>query len=191
MAKNSQLRKLVGDPMRCNQTSAGYTLIELMVVLAISASLLAIGIPAFYKLILSQRLTTHSNALLMAVKLARSEAIHRGRRVDLVPLDGANWSKGWLVFVDQNHNQRRDPGETLIYSYSIHTSELRITPRFRDSKVQYIAYNGSGRSVSNTGKQLSQSGHWLLELGTDTRKVVINFLGRPRICNPLKDKASC
>lgn len=185
------MKRTMQRTMQLNQTSAGFSLIELMVVLVISASLLAIGIPSFYKLILSQRLTTHTNALFMAVKLTRSEAIHRGRRVDLVPLDGVKWNNGWLVFIDENNNQRLDKGETLIYSYSIHTPELRITPRFSDSKVQYIAYNGSGRSISNNGKQVSQSGHWLLELGTDMRKVVINFLGRPRVCNPLKDKASC
>lgn len=177
--------------MQRHPASDGVTLIELLVILSISAALLGIAIPGFSSLIQSQRLTTSANAMFMAVNMARSEAIHRGRRVDLVPLDGQKWTSGWQVFLDENNNQRLDPGEHLIHSHHLNVRELRITPRFSDSKVQYIAFNGSGRSRSNAGNQTSQSGHWLLELGPHSRKVIINFLGRPRVCNPHKHKAAC
>ncbi|ABR89299.1 FimT type IV pilus assembly protein [Janthinobacterium sp. Marseille] len=177
---------IAGKAMQRHSVSDGLTLIELLVILSISAALLAIAIPGFSSLIQSQRLTTSSNALFMAVNMARSEAIHRGRRVDLVPLDGRQWSNGWLVFVDENNNQRPDQDELIIHSYRANIRDLRITPRFSDSKVQYIAFNGSGRSRNNAGNQIAQSGHWLLELGPHSRKLVINFLGRPRVCNPRK-----
>ncbi len=163
-----------------------------MAILMIAGILLAVGVPSFQSLIHRQRLVTTANALFMAVNLARSEAIHRGRRVDLVPAgNGASWNNGWLIFIDSNGNRRPDAGETIVSSHGPIDSDLRITPRFTDSKVQYIAFNGTGRTRTNANSQTSQSGNWLLELGTQSRKVVINFLGRPRVCNPAADAAGC
>src|SRR4051812_32932158 len=65
--------------------AAGFSIVELMVVLLIAGILLAIGIPSFQATIQNHRLITATNALFMAVNLTRSEAIHRGIRVDLVP----------------------------------------------------------------------------------------------------------
>ncbi|MBF8177759.1 GspH/FimT family pseudopilin [Herminiimonas contaminans] len=185
------MQKVAGKAMRGRAYHSGYSIVELLVALAIVSIVLASGVPVFQKIIQAQRLATASNALFMAVNLARSEAIHRGRRVDLVPLDGMQWQRGWLVFIDENNNQRPDSHETVLHTHAVKVADLQITPRFSDSKVQYVAYSGTGRSHSNAGRQVAQSGHWLLELGPYKRKVVINFLGRPRICDPLKDKISC
>jgi type IV fimbrial biogenesis protein FimT len=168
-----------------------FTAIELMAIIAIVCILLAVGVPSFASLIRRQKLTTTANSLFTAVNLARSEAIHRGRRVDLVPAGTrGNWQDGWLVFVDDNNNQRPDAGETVVQVYPAVDRDMRIVASFTDSKVQYVAYGGSGRTRTNASSQTSQSGNWRLELGEQSRKVVINFLGRPRVCDPAKD-TSC
>jgi type IV fimbrial biogenesis protein FimT len=176
---------------KAHPTARGFTAIELMAIVAIVCILLAIGVPSFASLIRSQKLTTTANMLFAAVNLARSEAIHRGRRVDLVPAGTrGSWQDGWLVFIDENGNQRPDSGETIVQSYHAVDSDMRIIASFTDSKVQYVAFNGSGRTRTNASSQTSQSGNWHLELGGQSRKVVINFLGRPRVCNPARE-ASC
>jgi type IV fimbrial biogenesis protein FimT len=185
------MQTAAGKAAKDRRQFSGFSLVELLVVLAIVCIVLATGVPVFQRVIQAQRLATVSGALFMAVNLARSEAIHRGRRIDLVPLDGMQWQHGWAVFIDENHNQRPDKHETVLHTHVVKIPDLQITPRFSDSKVQYVAYNGNGRSHSNAGVQVSQSGHWLLEVGQLKRKVVINFLGRPRICDPLKDKTGC
>lgn len=185
------MQTAAGEPMKCRSQDGGFSIVELLVALAIVSIALASGVPLFQKIIQAQRLSTVSNALFMAVNLARSEAIHRGRRVDLIPLDNMEWKHGWVVFIDENNNQRPDSHETILHTHAVKMADLQITPRFSDSKVQYVAYSGTGRSHGNAGRQVAQSGHWLLELGPYKRKVVINFLGRPRICDPLKDKISC
>jgi len=53
----------------------GFTLVELMVTIAIAAILTMIAVPSFQRLILSNRLTTSANALVDAVNAARLEAI--------------------------------------------------------------------------------------------------------------------
>lgn len=173
------------------QRGHGFTVIELLAIVAIVGALLAIAFPSFQSLIHRQRLTTTANALFTAVNLARSEAIQRGRRVDLIPAgDGRSWNNGWVIFIDANANRRPDADETVVFMHEPIDDDMRITPRFTDSKVQYVAFNGAGRTRTNASNYTSQSGHWLLELGTQSRKIVINFLGRPRVCNP-EDETGC
>jgi type IV fimbrial biogenesis protein FimT len=170
----------------------GFSAIELMAIVTIVGVLLAIGVPSFISMMQSHKLTATTNALFSAVNLARSEAIHRGTRIDLVPAgDGRNWQDGWLVFVDANNNQRPDPGEKVIFSHPAVDRDLRIVASFTDSKVQYLAFSGSGRTRTNASSQTSQSGNWRLDIGTQSRKIVINFLGRPRVCNPVKEPTTC
>lgn len=171
-------------------------MIELMVVLAVAAILLMIGAPGFRSLIQNQKLTTTVNELFMAVNLARSEAIHRGARVDLVPAgDGTDWASGWLVFVDQNNDQRPDAGEQIILSHGPLPAGISITSNWTysnaDSPVQYLAYNGTGRTRTNADSQTSKAGSWVLQLDGQYRKIAINFLGRPRVCNPALEAATC
>lgn len=184
----------INDVGRAHQRAArqGFSVVELMVILLIVGILLALGIPTFHGFIQEQRLTTSANALFMAVNMTRSEAIKRDARVDLVPAgDGHEWRNGWVIFIDEDNDQRPDINEKIIFLHDALDPQMHITARFTDSKVQYIAYTGSGRSRTNTSNQTAQAGSWLLQLGAHSRKIVINFIGRPRICNPHKTPATC
>lgn len=64
-------------------TGAGFTLVELMVTIALASILLAIAVPSFNQMIVSGRLTAQSNDMLAAINLARSEAIKRNASVTL------------------------------------------------------------------------------------------------------------
>lgn len=179
-------------PRNHDHEGGGFSIVELMVILLIVGILLAIGVPSFHSMMQGQRLTTTANALFMAVNMTRSEAIKRDTRVDLVPAgDGRDWRNGWLIFIDEDNDQHPDADEKIIFVHDAVDSEMQIAARFTDSKVQYIAFNGSGRTRTNTSNQTAQAGSWLLELGSHSRKIVINFLGRPRICDPHKTPASC
>ena len=59
------------------QRVRGFTLTELMITLAVLVILVAIAIPSFNKLILSNRLTTTANDLVGAINSARLEAVKR------------------------------------------------------------------------------------------------------------------
>lgn len=172
--------------------SRAYTLIELMTVLAISAILLGVGVPGFRAIIHQQQISTVAGEVLAAVHLARSEAIKRGARVDLLPVgDGTDWAKGWIVLVDQNRNQKADPGEFILLEHGPVPKEMSIKSAFTDSKTLYVAYNGTGRTRTHANSQSPQLGSWTITLDKHSRRIIINFLGRPRICNPATDGPAC
>jgi type IV fimbrial biogenesis protein FimT len=169
----------------------GFSLAELMIVVAISAILLGIAVPSFRDLIQKQKITATVNDFFFAIKLARSEAIQRGTRVDLVPAEGGDWAKGWVVFIDGNNNQTLDAGEQVIYMQGPISTGISVKANMTDDTKQYLAYNGTGRTRTNNNGQTPQFGSFLFTLDEQHRKININMLGRARVCNPDVDNSTC
>ena len=87
-------------------SNAGFTLLELVVTMAVAAILTAISVPAFRSFLLNDRSMTQATSLLLSLNLARSEAIKQdlssGVTVcpssDAATCNGsANWAQGWIV----------------------------------------------------------------------------------------------
>lgn len=82
----------------------GFTLVEVMVTIAIAAILAAVAVPSFMNASLGWRLSTYANSVVSTAHIARSEAIKRNFKVTLCPssdgatcLDGG-WEQGYIVF---------------------------------------------------------------------------------------------
>lgn len=134
--------------VRNRSYSHGFTLIELMITLAVAAIVLTIAVPSFRSIIQDTRLTTQINELAASLNLARSEAIKRGLSVticksndqDATPTCGGNWHDGWLVFEDFNNNGAFNSGaDTLIkVTSALPASTTLIFPR------NQITYDSTG-----------------------------------------------
>lgn len=76
--------------------NTGFTLIELMVGIALMGILIAMAVPSMSNIIKNNRLATQANEFITAFHLARSEAIKRGTAID-INASGGDWNNGWTV----------------------------------------------------------------------------------------------
>lgn len=160
----------------------------MLFVLAIAAILAGLAMPAMRGMLQQHRLSTTVNDFLAAVTLARSEAVRRSAQVMLLPA-GVGWNSGWVVAVDRNTNLKYDAGDELLYSHAPPAADIVISGSFTDNSRPYLAYGAGGHSRSRTGA--AQAGSWQFSCGGQRRKIIVNFLGRPRSCNPDAGKPAC
>ncbi len=166
----------------------GFSLIELLITLAVIVVLLTVGVPAFSTVVKNSRLATATNELTTALNLARSEAIKRGLRVSVCKsADGATcaavngWDQGWIVFTDNNNNAAyNSASETLLRVYSGLASSLSLTGNV--SVASYVSYVANGQSQLINGA--FQAGTLSLcddRTGNVGRDLVLNNTGRVRL----------
>ncbi|PCJ17803.1 MAG: hypothetical protein COB04_08060 [Gammaproteobacteria bacterium] len=80
---------------------SGFTLIEMMVILAIIGVLTAFGGRSFIDSIAKNRITTQVNEFVVTLQVARSEAVKRGATVNIIATLGDvttdEWGEGWRI----------------------------------------------------------------------------------------------
>lgn len=175
--------------------ASGFTLLELMVIVAIVGVLLAMAIPSFSDTIRNNRLTTYSNELVTSLNIARSEALKRNQHV-VVRKTGTNWENGWQIFVDvdrpkgntSKENIFNDDGDStlceatedcLLKTYGALPAPYTLRgsdPNF----VNYIRYQPDG--TSNTFGSFAVCAESQPKAYT-SRLIIVRYLGRVRIGN--------
>ena len=98
------------------KTQNAFTILELMITVAIAGVLAAVGIPNYNSMVKNNCLTTDSNAIVSSFNLARIEAIKRQTNVTITAANAdANneWGLGWNVTLDEDSDGDAvlDPGE--------------------------------------------------------------------------------
>lgn len=79
--------------------SAGFTLIELMVTIAIMAIVLMLGVPEFNQFIANQRVRTAISDIQGDLVFARADALNNQRRIVVESVNGTDWNEGWRICV--------------------------------------------------------------------------------------------
>jgi type IV fimbrial biogenesis protein FimT len=174
--------------------SGGVTLVELLLVLALAGVLLGAAAPSFLSSLQRLRLQAAANDLVAALDLTRVQAMARGSKVLLVPLDpaGVDWRAGWQVFIDSNGNRRPDAGEPLLHQHAALPDGVLVAARFTSGGAPaYVAYNAAGRTCSAGNSLAARWGTLSLTHGAATRNIKINMLGRVRICDPAVERSGC
>lgn len=113
------------------EPAAGYTLVELAVVIAIVAIFLAYAVPSYKAVLVQNRIGSEINDINTDIEMARSSAIKQGVPVVICPstnvtnatpsCSGAsNWETGWIIFTDVANNQTfaTASGDALIRVHS-------------------------------------------------------------------------
>ena len=96
----------------------GFTLVELVMALAVLAIVITIGIPAFNNFVQNQRTTSQVNEVIGVLQLARNEALARGQRVGLWSVDG-DWNSGYQMKLDSNNDgDYDDAGDEVLFEFA-------------------------------------------------------------------------
>ena len=104
--------------------AAGFTVVEVMIALAVALITIGLAMPAFSRMIAQNNLATAANSFVSAFGLARQSAIQFTAPVTLCAGDSSgcqdaqnwDWSQGWLVFLDRNKDGALDAGERVLHA---------------------------------------------------------------------------
>lgn len=169
-------------------SSRGLSLVETLLVIAITAILAASAAPSLAALARESRLVTSANDLLGTLYFARSEALKRNRRVSICTTisrsecaSSIGWQHGWIVFEDLDEDGDRDEIEQILLLSEPRGGSIVIggSSPIRD----YISYVSTGQTRAFTGA-LQMGVLTLCDQGAG-RQVIISATGRPRIAGKL------
>lgn len=139
------------DPWRV--THAGFTLLELLITVAIASILIGIAAPGFTSFIESNRVSMTRDSLAKAIHFARSEAVYKKTTVTICSSqnqtncsNSGNWSDGWIVFEDLDASGDWSAGERLL-EVNEGNSKVAITG------VQNLTFALSGLRSDGNGPQ--------------------------------------
>ena len=160
--------------MKCSES--GMTLIEIMITLVLITISIGLAVPNYQAMIERNRAKTQVNDFLMAIKLARSEALKIGSDVSVQAVDGSDDSNefgpGWCVVAG-------DPGDcdgTVLRSFAALTDESLLDSSENATSIQFDSLGslsaGVVQKIDLCNSQISQ------------RRVFISLNGRAKIHRP-------
>lgn len=170
--------------------SLGFTLVELMVTVAIVGIVTAAGIPSFQSVMRQNQASGLTNELVSSLNLARSEAIKRGMTVTMCKSadpdaddpscsTDVDWDAGWLIFVDKDGDGTVDGGEppadTRLRIGHPPNSEATIVG---GEDIHFVSYLPNGLSKWQGGLA---NGSLAICVGDFKRTITIGPTGRIRI----------
>lgn len=145
---------------------SGFTLIELMVTIAVAAILVSLALPSFSDATLSGKLVASANDLVAGVALGRSEAIKRNAMASMcVSSNGTTcgsggWEQGWIIL----------SGTTVVQKHAAAPTGFKAS-----STVTKIDFQPSG--VGNTQATITVC-RATPTVGSQERVVQVDATGR-------------
>ncbi len=166
----------------------GFTVIEVMVVLALVGVLATLSMPSLRVLLTNQALSNSASDLLSGVIQARSAALKANRRAIIQPVSDSDWRTGWIVYVDVNNN--------AAYDSAVDTLVLTREPLPGDIAINTVSGSGDGATAtvfgfgadgfSETIGGSSAGSVWMQSSFTARKRIMtVSRVGRARICDPV------
>lgn len=164
----------------------GFTIIEVMTVVAIVAFLAAVAIPSLTQTIKNSKLRGTASDMFGDLLTARSEAVKRNCPVDVIPLTAGDWSTGWKVVPE---NTCTSGGGTIVAQHVALDSDIKVNVMVNTnpSTAATITYGSNGRISAGQPQTVV---FYELVTGVFARCLDVDTSGVPRISVDTKGAAN-
>lgn len=166
---------------------SGFTLVELMITLAVLAILLGLAMPAVTDFAIKQRVSSQANEMMLSLAFARSEAVKRNQDIRVIPRTSAanGWSDGWCV------------GPTSIGSNCNHADVIRVFTGSNEvsitssgiSNPPALVFRRDGTASNSVDALLKVTSPSLKPTGDTARCIRLTRLGRAEAEKKTRDAA--
>jgi type IV fimbrial biogenesis protein FimT len=139
----------------------GFTLVEVMVTMAVAIILLMVAVPSFTHTIHNNRVGSASNALLASLTYARAEAVARGTVVSICPstdglsctANGKAYDPGWLVYTYTPGNAVSGKTYDRTSGNNVLLRHISVQPgvSIRAGQGGVFSYGTQGELLTDTG----------------------------------------
>ncbi|MBE7369795.1 GspH/FimT family pseudopilin [Ramlibacter pallidus] len=167
--------------MRTRRRLAGFTLIEVLVTLAIIGVLGLVAVPSFVEFRRNAELSDSVSNLMLAASTAKTAALKSGRNAFVQTKAATGWGSGWFVYVDTNWDNDYDAGtDELVMEHAALSSDVTVGTSAGSLASNYLMFNGAGFPRLTGGG----NGNGSLVLSTKGRSsmVIVDTSGRTRSC---------
>ncbi len=150
----------------CGRKQAAFSLLELLMVLALASLVLFLLVPSVQSFFINNRIRSMTSDLSMSLRYARGESMGRVRRVAicstsevqsaLPSCDQSDWSAGWLVFIDSKLSGQPEQVSDVLRVYPAAPAGIQI----RSSDGAHSAfYRPTGQADAARSWTICQTGY--------------------------------
>jgi len=140
-------------PTRPERSAAGFSLLELLIVIATLSILMGFAVPAMTNFVKNDRLVAQINTLAGHLAQARSAAVTRHQSIILCASDDQascssnDWADGWILFVDVNNDTDLTAADEILSQYQ----GLPGGSSLSGSMGSKVIYDGRGWATNTFG----------------------------------------
>ena len=170
-----------------SKTQRGFTLLELMLTISVTAVLLGLAVPSFLETVRNNRLIAQNNEFIGALNFTRSEALKRSASVSMCASTDAatcsgdtDFTTGWIVFSDRDANgdmdgdpdgdPTTDDGDGLLQTWPAAPTEFTLNA----TNQSFVRFGSSGMSSAAETFDLVRTGC----VGLHARRIDVSVVGR-------------
>ena len=167
--------------------SNGFSLVELLVVIALIGILAALGLPSYQAWIQNTQIRTAAESIQNGLQLARSEAVQRNARVRFTLGDHSDWSVGCEPAVGDVDGNGVDDCPAVIQSRSASEgSSVNVSVVVTPAANKIVEFNSFGRlnAAPEPFTQIDLDSTALSSLESRNLRITLGVGGNVRMCDP-------